>query len=290
MSKYMKERVVLFTHAKIDKYYNYDSFVKDKWPLRYENIQNLDEITTNIYHWPALFLAPVLSKEKILNFFYNKIDLTNANNKYVFVFISPMSIKLLMSVLDDKIIDWLKTQVIYVPGKGSFDILLKYGIKSFIGESANLNGVFNKINNDFAEKINTHNLNIIICKSEQGDANKPDYLQNKLDKKLDIEDFVFYKQLDNENNFPVEWFDKYNLMQKDVGFYIILTSYNGAKAFIKNFNKYFSSLLNNNIIFEQTSFCVMNKKSQELLNNIGFNQVKVLDGNNLDKQLLCFVK
>ena len=106
MQNVIKERVILFTQAESD-------LIKGdtKWKSRYEKIKNMDDIKTNIYQWPALYLDPILSSDQILQ----ECDIyENKNAKSICIFTSPMSINLLMNFISDDFKLWLKNQIIYV--------------------------------------------------------------------------------------------------------------------------------------------------------------------------------
>ena len=296
------ERVVLFTHAKSD-------LIKDdfKWQSRYENIKNMDNIKTHIYHWPALSLEPILSDDEIASDcnIYKNIGFKN-----ICVFTSPMSINLLMNLISDDFKLWLKNQIVYVPGIGSAERFMELGIKSRIGESADIEGVAKQINTDFAKTNNKDGFNLFLFRGEGSNSNL-DIKKSLCD--FNLKEIVFYKQIENKSRFPKGWVKHWiKDMAKKVGesgvkYYIVLTSYNGAKAFLKEFKLEFGcggKKLNSaddleiyNIMLNKFNVSVMNNKSINILKEYGFEKINLLKfrniigvGEGLDKDLLDFVK
>jgi uroporphyrinogen-III synthase len=296
MQNIAHERVILFTHAKSD-------LIKDdfKWQSRYEKIKNMDNIKTHIYHWPALSLEPVLSDDEIAS----DCDINkNIDFKNICIFTSPMSINLLMNLISDDFKLWLKNQIIYVPGIGSAERLMEFGIKSRIGSSADIEGVSKQINTDFAKTNNKDGFNLFLFRGESSNSNF-DIKESLCD--FNLKEIVFYKQIENHSSFPEDWVK--NIVKQSgesrVKNYIILTSYNGVKAFLKEFKLEFGrggKKLNSaddleiySIMLNELNISVMNDKSINILKEYGVKKINLLKfrntiGEGLDKDLLDFVK
>ena len=127
---------------------------------------------------------------------------------------------------------------------------------------------------------------------------------------FNLKEIVFYKQIENHSSFPEDWVK--NIVKESgesswVKNYIILTSYNGVKAFLKEFKLEFGcggKKLNSsddldiyNIMLKEFNVSVMNDKSIKILKGYGFEKINLLKfrntigvGEGLDKDLLDFVK
>ena len=257
-------------------------------------------------------LDPILSFEQIYSGIFNTKNLEDSKN--ILIFISPSSIKLFISIIDNAQLDfnntkdipkkaqkfssWLRQQIIYVPGESSKEKLAKYGLTAKIGAHPHFKGVIDQIKHDNISKINISKINLLLLRGENSSDENIKYLNNQA--KLNnwsLNDLVFYKQVKNHNYNRLNDFIKKvmenididinkninkNINKKYKKIVIFLPSLNGVRAFISSFIEQLEVNKVDIDVFitldknKSLNFYVMNKESVKLLQNFGFGGVNII--------------
>jgi uroporphyrinogen-III synthase len=238
----VSKKVILLTNAVFDSIKPNLDFKKQKFKDKYPND------VLEFYHWPALFLEPIISPDYIYDFLELDLNLDLKQDKpksHILIWTSPTSIDLFMHLLEkldntksSKILSWINSQKKYAMGKISAQRLKHYGVDTnFIDQDkkeANSAKLLKLINSDYKDAKSP----IILFRGEQS---RFDFKAEAQKLSFECNELIFYTQKENKNNLPKQWvsalesFDKDKDQNKnqnnDIEFIVDLTSTNGVKSF-----------------------------------------------------------
>jgi len=242
------KKIILLTNAVFEGIKPNLDFKKQKFKDKCPND------VLEFYHWPALFLEPIISPDYIYDFL--ELDLNIDLNIYlkqdkpkshILIWTSPTSIDLFMHLLEkldntksSKILAWVNSQKTYAMGKISAQRLKHYGVDAYFidqdKKQANSAKLLKLINSDYKDAKSP----IILFRGEQS---RFDFKAEAQKLSFECNELIFYTQKENKNNLPKEWvsalesYDKNKDQNKDkdqnndIEFIVDLTSTNGVKSF-----------------------------------------------------------